>query len=170
MSRGLTLVTSNTVQNDIDHLAGGGSGLDVADAQSLVGGNGRLARALFYATKIGAPTGNIVSSLYAITGTPGTNAVPTGSPLVTSDNVSITTVTFSFDWVQFDFSGANQYRMTPGTNYCLSIEFGGGDASNYLVPGYDHTASGTTNVSIKNSGGTWIGTFPGTLTYYVYML
>lgn len=169
MSRGSTLVASHseTLQNDVDPL---NSAQDHGDAQSFVGVGGTIVSTRIYATKVGTPTGNVVSSLYAITGTPGTSAKPTGAALATSDAVVATTLSTSFSLVDFTFSGANQFLMVNGTNYCISIEYSGGDASNRIVTGYDNNASlPGTNVSVQFSNGTWQGGTGGSLCYYLYM-
>jgi len=91
----------------------------------------------FYLEKSGSPTGNAVAKLYAHSGVYGTSSVPTGSPLATSDNFDVSTLTTSYQLIIFNFSGSNQYEMSGSTYYCISIEYSGGNASNYIVLGFD---------------------------------
>jgi hypothetical protein len=80
--------------------------------------------------KTGSPTGDVYAKLYAHTGTFGTDSVPTGSPLATSDPIDITTITTSSAWREFTFS--TPYEMQASTYYCIIIYFNGGDSSNTL--------------------------------------
>jgi len=93
--------------------------------------SGNLTSVRFYFYNDGSPTGTVVAKLYAITGTYGTDAIPTGSALATSDNFDASTVT-ALGFYEFTFSGANQYAMTASNHYAIEIEYSGGDASNYL--------------------------------------
>lgn len=89
----------------------------------------------FYLYKNASPTGNAVAKLYAIAGTPGVNAVPTGSALATSGNLDVSTFTSSPSLATFTFS--DNYEMQANTNYAIVIEYSGGTASNYLCIGTD---------------------------------
>lgn len=102
--------------------------------------SGTLESVKFMIYKTGSPTGNAVAKLYAITGTYGTNGVPTGTALATSDNFDVSTTTA--DWITYEitFSGGNKYSMTSGTQYAISIEWNGGDESNYIEVGIDSTS------------------------------
>lgn len=83
-------------------------------------------------SKSGSPTGNAVAKVYAITGTPGTSGVPTGAALATSDNVDVSTISTSFGFVTFTFSGGAQISLSSGTYYTFTVEYSGGDSSNKL--------------------------------------
>lgn len=86
-----------------------------------------------------APTGNATAVIYAHTGTLGTSSTPTGAALATSDNFDVSTVSTSEGTHEFKFTGANKIALSAGTNYCVSIEYSAGDASNYLEVGHDAT-------------------------------
>jgi hypothetical protein len=112
--------------------------------------------------------GNAVAKLYAITGTFGTNAKPTGTALAVSDNFDVSTLTSSLALITFQFSGANRYSMVSGTNYCLTIEYGGGNASNFIRAGLDsNSPTHAGNISTLLSG-TWSGFSASDLIFYVY--
>lgn len=106
-------------------------------AQSFTAKGGTLDRASFYLAKEGSPTGTMVAKLYAHSGTFGSGGVPTGSPLATSDTLDISALTTDFAMVEFPFSGANQIQLAEGTHYCISFEYGAGNASNRPDVGFD---------------------------------
>jgi len=90
----------------------------------------KLTSAKVYFLKHGSPSGNAYIKIYAHSGTFGTNSVPTGSPLATSDARNLNTVgtddEYSLEeWV---FSGANQISLSPNTHYCVvfTYAYGGG--------------------------------------------
>lgn len=103
-----------------------------------------------YMAKTGTPTGNITANIYAHTGTYGSSSQYTGSPLATSDTVSASSISSSNALVSFAFSGANQIVLTADTPYVLEINYTTGDASNYVLIGYDissPTHSGNLNLN-----------------------
>lgn len=100
-------------------------------AQSFTGNGAKITRCVVNMRAFGTITGNIVAKIYAISGTSGTDSVPTGSALATSDTIDVTTIASGVNQnYTFNFSGANQFQTVNGTNYSLSIEYSGGDASN----------------------------------------
>lgn len=112
-------------------------------AQGIRGEGGDLFRAWVWLRREGTLSGNITAKIYASTGTPEVDAVPTGSALVTSDTVAASSVGTGSSptwgsWVPFDFS--TLYTLEDGTYYFLSIEYSGSDGSDYLeIPSYDWT-------------------------------
>ncbi len=96
------------------------------------GASKALTSAKFYLKTVGAPTGNIVSKLYAATGT-FPSAKPTGSALAVTAPLDVATIGPTPALYEWLFSGANQYAMINGTNYGIVIEFSGtADASNLI--------------------------------------
>lgn len=83
-------------------------------------------------------TGNVYAKIYAATGTVGTNAYPTGSVLATSEAIDITTVSDSKSKVTFTFT--TPYTITAG-NYCVCLNYAGGDASNHLLIYFNTTSA-----------------------------
>jgi hypothetical protein len=143
----------------------GGSLVGAAQTFASIGGS--LTSAKFYLIKDGMATGNAVAKLYAISGTSGTDGIPTGSALATSDTVDVSTLNPSPTLVTFTFSGGNQYAMTSGTKYVISVEYSGSgglgldveyDASSPTDPGNYSTLTGSTWTA--NSGRDFI--------FYVY--
>lgn len=106
--------------------------------QSITGNGSTIGSAQFYLRKSTSPTGNAVAKIYAISGIHGTNAVPSGSALATSDNVDVSTIpTASNTLITFTFSGVNQITLTNTTNYIITIEYTGGNGSNFIDVGVD---------------------------------
>lgn len=100
----------------------------------------RIATAKFYLKKVGSPTGNAVAKLYAHSGSFGSTSVPTGIPLAISNTFDVSTLTGSYQLVEFKFPHMFQYWMTASTNYVIVIEYTNGDANNYIHVGYDNSA------------------------------
>lgn len=92
--------------------------------------------------RVGSPTGNAVVKVYAHSGTYGTSSIGTGSPLATSDNLDVSTITNANNTTNYviPFSGANRITLVQGTYYVFVIEFTGGDASNYVRTFLDNTS------------------------------
>lgn len=86
--------------------------------------NYTLTSAAFNLSKSAGYSGTIVAKIYAVSGTYGSTATPTGSPLATSNSVSTSTLaTFpSFGSISFTFSGANQIDLVSGTGYVVTVE------------------------------------------------
>jgi len=72
----------------------------------------------FYLKRVTAPTGNLYAMIYAATGTVGTNAIPTGSALATSDAVDSSGIGVVYALVTFTFS--TPYLASAG-DYCIVI-------------------------------------------------
>lgn len=118
--------------------------------QSITGDGQQIGSCKFYLKKDGSPTGNITASIYAHSGTFGTSSVGTGSALVTSAAIDITTLTTSYQLITFTF--ASPLTLSAATNYVLVVEFASGDSSNKLIVGVDNSS----------------GTHAGNMTRYLY--
>lgn len=119
-------------------------------AQSFTGDGSSVDSAKFELEKMGSPTGNITVYLYAHTGTYGTSSLPTGSALITSDTVDISTISTK-SLIEFTFSTG--YTTTNGTKYVISIAFSG-DSSNYLLVSSD-TSSPTHDGNLSYNASGW---------------
>jgi len=121
----------------------------------------------FYVKKTGAPTGYAYAYIYAITGTYGSTAVPTGSALATSDAFDVSTLSTSYSLGTFTFSGANQISLSASTYYAISCRYESGDFSNNIQVGSDNTSSTHSGNFIRNNSGTWAG-YAQDAPFYVY--
>jgi hypothetical protein len=124
----------------------------------------------FYLRKEGTPTGNAYVEIYNLTGTPGTNAHPTGTALATSDNFDISTLAFpAFNLITFTFSGANIITLNANTIYGLSLYVNGGGSSNWVDLGTD-LSSPTHNGNLFRNNGSWTMLASGVTAccFYVY--
>ena len=88
------------------------------------------------------PAGNLTLKIYASAGTPGTNAVPTGSALATSDPIDQTTITTSYVMQTFNFSGANRISLTNGAYYFFVLETTGMSQYMCMIGSYPAFRSG----------------------------
>lgn len=80
-----------------------------------------LDKATFYIVKLGNPTGLIRAEVYLLTGNFGVDAVPIGSALAISDEVSVSSVATSIALYEFTFSGANRITLQAGVKYGISL-------------------------------------------------
>lgn len=130
------------------------AGGNTAEAQSFTAVDGLITSAKVKLFKEGSPTGSAYAKIYAHSGTYGTNSVPTGAALATSDAFDVSTLTGSYQEITFAFSGANQIRLTGGQYYVLAIEYaGGGGADLIKIGGKYDTPTHSGNQSGYN--GTW---------------
>jgi hypothetical protein len=102
--------------------------------------------------KVGNPTGNLVAKIYPHSGTFGSSSVPSGTALAVSVNVDVSKLTTSYQTVEVGFN--TQYELSASTNYVVTFEYSGGNASNYIhVRGLATTGAHAGNRSEKT--GTW---------------
>lgn len=146
------------------------NGYNDANGQSFLSNGGTLDSCKFYLKKFGSPTGNAVAKIYAITGTPGTNAKPSGSALATSDTFDVSTLSTSFQLITFSFSGANKISLDNDTHYFLTLHYEG-NSTNGIAIG-SNTSSGYSNhnaARLQHSDLTWysLNTLI-TFIFYVY--
>jgi peptidoglycan/xylan/chitin deacetylase (PgdA/CDA1 family)/PKD repeat protein len=108
-----------------------------AGGQAFTGVAGTLLSVQFALGRVGNPSGNLVAVLYAMEGTFGTNAVPTGPALAISNTVAMSSIggmafyTFTFPQPSYTL-GASQY--------CIAVQVASGtgfSGSNCIVVGYD---------------------------------
>lgn len=78
-----------------------------------------MTKAQFKMSYVGSPPGNITANLYAVTGTVGTNAIPSGSPLAISKPFNLTHIL----WYNYNtFTFTTPYLLHNGTDYAIDIE------------------------------------------------
>ena len=104
-----------------------GEAITLAEAQTITS-------LKFYLAKFHSPTGNIVTKIYKTSGTVGTDAVPTGTAIATSNTLDISTLSTDFALSEFEFDSP---ILLPADDYALAIEYSGGDVSNRLSVGID---------------------------------
>lgn len=130
-----------------------GNGTITRQAQSFVNGDvaQNLTRVIARLKKFGSPTGNLTANLYAITGTHGSSATPTGSALATSVTFDVSKLTTSY--LEYEIAFTTQYNMAADGYYAISFEYSGGNASNYVqVSG---AAVGTHGGNKSSFSGSW---------------
>lgn len=143
-------MTSYSTQNS-DQAVYSGSVIGVS--QSFTATAFRMSSVKFYLKKVGSPTGNVTVELRTHSGTLGTSSIPTGVALAISNTLDITTLTTSYQLIEFTFPWYFQYLFT-ATNFCVTVNYSGGDVSNCLNVGYN-SSSGHGGNKATNTGGTW---------------
>ncbi len=130
-----------------------GNGTIIGVAQSITGAGGVMSRARFILSKTLAPTGNAVAKIYAHSGTFGTSSIPTGTALATSKTLDVTTLTTTLALIELEFE--DEFTLVSATKYVLTLEYSGGDASNFVNIGTD-TSSPTHGGNFATlTGSTW---------------
>ncbi len=124
-------------------------------------------RAEFYVQKSNSPTGFATAKIYAITGTPGSTAVPTGAALATSDNVDVSTLSTSLTLHSFVFSGANQITLNSATSYAVALEYSDSVSTNIIRTGVDTTGAHAGNRATRISG-TWSASATNDVCFYLW--
>jgi hypothetical protein len=152
LSRTSTSEDSNT-ETGTNYPVGNGTVTRVAQAFANGAVAQNLTRARFRLKKVGSPTGNLTVSIYAITGSFGSTAVPSGAALATSATLDVATLTTSYLEKELAFAVSSQYNMAASTNYAISVEYSGGDGSNYVHVEGDST--GTHAGNLANYAGSW---------------
>jgi hypothetical protein len=139
-------------ESNVDSYQNLGDATTTKVSQSFAATAGKLASVKFYLKKNGSPTGNIQVFLYTHSGVLGTSSVPTGVALAKSQVYSAAALTGTAALIEFAFDW--HYDLT-ATNYCISIEYSGGDASNYVQVGYDASASGHAGNKATYAAAAW---------------
>ena len=130
--------------------------------------SGSLISCKFYLKKTGSPTGTAVAKLYAITGTVGTTAKPTGSALATSGTFDITTLTTSFVLYPFSFTGS---ALVAGTSYAIVIEYLLGTSPTDVIDVGSDSSSPTHSgnaVYYASNAAAWFAIAGLDICFYVY--
>ena len=136
--------------------------------QSIQGNGENVSSCKFFLRKTGSPTGNAFAKIYAATGTYGTNAIPTGAALATSDAFDVSTLTTSNVLRTINFSGANNIKLTNGTTYILAFEWVGGNGSNFVNMTGDATSPTSPGNASRIPTTTWANLSGNDLIFYIY--
>lgn len=150
-----------------------------ADTPMLSGENEQRGQALwlpactissvkFYLTKQGSPPGNTVAKIYAATGTMGTNGIPTGSILATSDTIAASTFPASPTYNLIEYTFGTPLEIAAG-DFALLVEYTGGDGSNKIRIGYDSNGGHAGNIFYTHTAGSgWAAQSAVDLIFYIY--
>lgn len=139
---------SETNQNISDHIYNNVS--ERAGQAITLSADYSITSVKFYIRKYNSPTGSIYAYIYACSGTVGSTGQPTGSPLATSDAIDISTLTSSFQLIEFTFS--TPYNASAG-DYCIMLGFDEGSSSHNLEYGLDSSSpSHSGNYCYINAG------------------
>lgn len=164
------VVDSYSESNYSGSYAMGQAGFVLKGGQAFTGNGGTLTSAKFYLDGDDSADGNVVVKIYAETHPTafGTDSVPTGVALATSDNVVASTIAAAdFHLVNFTFSGSEKITLVNGTNYVVSVEYS--SASYEIYVGYDGTSpSHAGNFCQYWDGLGWLGSSGTDTCFYVY--
>jgi hypothetical protein len=138
-----TLLDSNPTINQNDNDVIESASYTKAGNSFTSSANASLYSCKFNLKKSGSPTGNATAYLYAHTGVYGTSSLP-GTLLATSNTFDVSTLTTSYQLIEFLFPGGQQPVLVAGMHYCIEFDYPGGDVSNQVIIGLETpgTASG----------------------------
>jgi len=131
-----------------------------------------LCKVKFYLSRNPTPDGNLKAYLYEITGTYGTNAVPTGAPLAMSNAVPMSSVgpLVTFSLITFTFPSP-RYRLQASHHYAIAVvvlDCTTCDADNNIEAGFDFTAPSHGGNAFYYRNGGWISVATHDTCFYVY--
>jgi len=105
------------------------------------------------------------AELYACSGTPGVNGIPTGGALAVSDTHNGSELTTTAQLITFDFSG-DEYDLLDGGNYCIAVMVLT-LTSGKLQVGMDNSSPTHSGNAVKNIG-TWVSESSRDVCFYIY--
>lgn len=154
----LASINSNAQSNQNTSNSMFGSSQSSIGQALILSAGGVLNMIQFSLEKVGSPTGTIIVRLYNVTGTIGTNAVPTGAAIASSNTIDVSTLpSGGFSLIPFFFSGANKITLTTSQHVAIAVEYSGGSGSNYVNVGSQNGLSGV-NGLYTSAGFTWNST------------
>lgn len=134
--------------------------------------DGKITKAVFYLSKSSGTTNiNLVAKLYSHSGTFGTSSVG-GTLLATSDIVNSSTIPDdpTFSLINFAFSGGEQYSMTYGTYYVITlVNPADGNTSHYIEFSINSPTPAHAGNYCWNTGGGWSYQNSKDAIFYVYV-
>jgi hypothetical protein len=113
-------------------------------------GTSTLDSVKFHMRVNGVLSGNMYAKVYDTTGTAGTNAIPTGAALATSDGVAASVLNTVYTLIEFSFS--SPAIVNKGGSYAITLLYEG-DAA--LLVGSDSTTPTHDGNSVQKTGGGW---------------
>ncbi|MEI6901160.1 MAG: hypothetical protein WCL00_14885, partial [Bacteroidota bacterium] len=147
---------SYTASHVDGYIADYGSGTSGYQGQSFLNANSCiLDGVVFWGQKNNSPTGNVCVKIYAHTGIYGSNGVPSGTALATSDVRDASTMPANVGLMHFLFSGTNRITLSASTNYCAILVYTSGDVSNFISLGYDMSSPLHGGNFIYGNGSSW---------------
>lgn len=123
------------------------SGSNTRIVQTFDGTGGIISRLSVLLKKSNSPTGNMYAAIYATSG-----GVPTGSPVATSPNFDVSTLTGSYLGYEFNFT--TYPTLTAGTNnYAIGVVYSGASTSpNTVDVGIDSSSPSHSGTGYLYSG------------------
>jgi hypothetical protein len=120
-----------------------------------------------YLSKSGSPSGSISINIYNITGSSGTDALPTGSSLGSSNSITASTISTSGSLYEFSFSST--LELHKDTSYFISVGNISGSLTNHIDVYYDGTSPAHAgNSASMEGGGVWTADATKDLCFYLY--
>jgi hypothetical protein len=162
------LIDSSITQSTSGSLSNGGFPSAVGQA---ITGNGLSVNYVTFrvnTTNAGPLTGSMTAYIYASTGTFGTSAIPTGTPLATSQSISASILISNFADMRFYFN--TSFTLVNGTKYFVVLSYpydgsnGNGSSVGYV---FGTPASHAGNLATYN-GGTWSASSTSDLYFLLY--
>lgn len=140
-----------------------------------MGGTGRdICKAQFYLNLHDLNSGEyytVESRIYACSGTVGSNGVPTGTALATSNSVTITQGDTGWNsWIVYDFTFSTPYTLSASTDYCVLCYVTVANISHIvddIEMGYNVSGSHSGNLCFNHNGSVGSSS-TGDAIFYMY--
>lgn len=135
-------IGTNPIDNDISKRNSGIALDDTIDgvAQTLRVYQQTISKITVSIAATGSPTGMVVAKIYNTANTFGTNSIPTGTVLATSNPIDVSTLSDSYTNVDFIFRPSEKIQLG-GSFKAISIEYSDGSSDDYISIGTDTTSS-----------------------------
>lgn len=104
----------------------------------------------FNMTRVGSPTINLYAIVHQVTGTFGTNAVPTGNTIAVSNPIPGESLSTSPSQVNFAFTDLNQVTLNADTNYAVGVRADGSEVIDAVANFFRVAADNTSPTHIGN--------------------
>lgn len=155
---------SESNQDSTQAMTGGVSGV-TGVAQSFTGTGSPITKVSFYLRKVGNPVGSMTASIAAHSGTFGTSSIPTEPTLAQSDTIASSTLSTSYQLVEFTFP--TPYTTTNGTKYEAVLNCNPNSETDYVQAGFDSSSpTHSGNMAIQEVG-FWAASSGNDLCFYV---
>jgi len=153
-----SFLISGSQSTKLDNQYGAGGTVFITENDGL---NHKIISARFNLLKAGTVSGNATAKLYALSA-----GLPT-TLLATSDNYNVANLTTSYQWIDFIFSGDQQYSKSPNTQYAIVVDWQNGDENNYIQLDDGSSSSGGVGLVYVKGTSSWSSSANYRTLFYV---
>jgi hypothetical protein len=162
---GSTFASESTMDSYSEANGNGDLSSSVGDmvCQSFTGNGDHIVEAIFYLKSSGTSSGDIVSKIYTISGSHGTDAV--GGSLLGTSSTTLDSSTLTTSYVLYEFEFSTPIETVDTTNYVACVDFSG--VSGDWVANARDTSGSTHDGNISYYNGSWNALGSQDIVFYV---